>query len=60
MQLQLAISKGGVVIGELCESLRCQWSGYILRGFRVNRDVEMEIVTIFLFPLRSFVRCAAY
>ena len=47
MQLQLVISKGGVVIGELCESLRRQWSGYSFRGFRVNRDVEMEILTFF-------------
>ena len=60
MQSQLVISKGSVVIGELCESLRRQWSGYIFRGFRVNRDVEMEIVTIFLPPLGFFVRCATY
>ena len=47
MQLQLVISKGSVLIGELCELLRRQWLGYSFRGFRVNRDIEMEILTFF-------------
>ena len=50
MQLQLVISKGSVVIGELSESLRRQRSGHSCRRFRVNRDVELEIETFFFSP----------
>ena len=50
MQLPVIVSKGSIVIVQLCESLHHHWSSSICHGFRANGYVELEIGLFFFSP----------